>query len=267
MDLGLAGRRALVTGSSSGIGEAIARVLADEGAHVVIHGRDRARCERVAAGISAAGIAIGDLGSDAGAADVAEQARAALAGDVEILVNNAGGNATPNAARPPLGTCSEDYLANIQVNLLAAVRLANLMVPAMVAAGWGRVIDVSSGVAIQPNNQGSDYSAAKAALNNFTVTLAGSLKRTGVTVNTVTPGIVMGEGMLRWGRARYGDDSLEADELTRRLADDRLIVLPPAGRLGRPEEVAAVVCMLASPRLDFVTGSNYRIDGGQIRGV
>ena len=267
MDLELKGRRVLVTGSSSGIGEATARMLAEEGARVVVHGRNRDRVESVAQAIGAAGIAIGDLGNDDGAAAVIEQARAALGGEIEVLVNNAGGNATPNASRAPLGTSAADYLANLQVNLLAAVRLANLTVPAMVTARWGRVINVSSGVAAQPNNLGSDYSAAKAALNNFTVTLAGSLKRSGVTVNTVTPGIILGEGMLRWGRSRYGDEAMAVDEVTRRLAEDRVIVLPPAGRLGRPDEVAAVICMLASARLGFVTGSNYRVDGGQIRGV
>ena len=267
MDLELGRRRALVTGSSSGIGECVARMLADEGAAVVVHGRDRERAERVAAEIGAAGVAIGDLATDEGAAKVFAEAADALGESIEILINNAGGNSSGNSSQPPLAIAAPDYLANYNANTLSAVRLANHAVPAMVAAGWGRVINVSSAVAVQPNSMGSDYSGAKAALNNFTVSLAGSLKGTGVTVNTITPGIIMVDGMIRWGRARYGDDALSIDEITRRMAADGIFDLPPAGRLGQPAEVAMVACMLASPRLGYVTGSNYRVDGGQIRSV
>src|SRR3984885_12422665 len=101
MDLKLKGRRALVTGSSSGIGEGVARMLAEEGSAVVVHGRNRERAEKVAADIKATGVAIGDLSTDTGAEAVHEAARAALGGHVEILVNNAGGSATGNTARAP----------------------------------------------------------------------------------------------------------------------------------------------------------------------
>jgi NAD(P)-dependent dehydrogenase (short-subunit alcohol dehydrogenase family) len=137
----------------------------------------------------------------------------------------------------------------------------------MVEAQLGRVINVSSAVAVQPNNMGADYSAAKAAMNNFTVSLAGSLKGVGVTVNTVTPGIIMVDGMIRWGRSRYGDEALSIEEITQKMAADGIFDLPPAGRLGTPEEVAMVACLLASPRMGYVTGANYRVDGGQIRSV
>jgi NAD(P)-dependent dehydrogenase (short-subunit alcohol dehydrogenase family) len=267
LDLELKARRALVTGSSSGIGECTARMLAAEGCAVVVHGRDRQRAEAVAASIGAAGVAIGELASDEGAAEVFAQAEAALGAPIEILVNNAGGNSSGNSSKPPLAIAAADFMANYSANTLSAVRLANLAVPAMVAAGWGRVINVSSAVAVQPNNMGSDYSAAKAALNNFTVSLAGSLKGAGVTVNTITPGIIMVDGMIRWGRARYGDVALSIEEITRRMAADGIFELPPAGRLGCPEEVAMVACMLASPRLGYVTGANYRVDGGQIRSL
>jgi len=176
MDLKFEGRRALVTGSSSGIGEAIARMLAQEGAAVIVHGRNRERAEKVAVEIKAAGVAIGDLGTEEGAAAVHEQARAALGGNIEILINNAGGSSTGNTSKPPIDIKAADFISNYHTNTLAAVRLVLLAVPDMVAAKFGRVINVSSAVAIQPNNVGVDYSAAKAALNNFTVSLAGSLK-------------------------------------------------------------------------------------------
>lgn len=267
MDLQLKGRRALVTGSSSGIGEGIARMLAREGCAVVVHGRNRERAEKVAAEIKAAGVAIGDLSTDEGAAAVHAAAVAALGGPVEILVNNAGGGATGSDSRPPLAITAAEWIANYQANTVSSVRMCLLAVPDMVAAKWGRVIQVSSAVALQPNNMGSDYSGAKASLNNYTVSLAGSLKGAGVTINTVTPGIIIGEGLIRWGREKYGDPNMPIDEITNRMAAEKIFDLPPAGRLGTAEDVALVTCMLASPLSGFVTGSNYRVDGGQVRAV
>jgi len=267
MDLKLKGRRALVTGSSSGIGEGIARMLAQEGCAVVVHGRNRERAEKVAADINAAGVAIGDLSTDETAAAVHAEARTALGGNIEILINNAGGSSTGNTTKTPIQISAADWVSNYHTNTLASVRLCRLAVPDMVAAKWGRVINVSSAVAVQPNNMGADYSGAKAALNNFTVSLAGSLRGVGVTVNTVSPGIIMVDGLLRFGRKKYGDANLTIAEVTQRLAADKVFDLPPAGRLGTPEDLAVVVCTLASPMSGFVTGANYRVDGGQIRSV
>jgi 3-oxoacyl-[acyl-carrier protein] reductase len=267
MDLQLKGRRALVTGSSSGIGEAIARMLAAEGASVVVHGRNRERAEKVAAEIGAAGVAIGVLSNDQDAASVHDAAVAALGGNIEILINNAGGSSTGNTSKPPVETSVEDFVSNYHANMLAAVRLCHLAVPAMVAAQFGRVVNVSSAVALQPNNLGADYSGAKAALNNYTVSLAGSLKGVGVTVNTLTPGVIMVDGLLRFGRARYNDDSMSIADVTNRLAAEKVFDMPPAGRLGTPEELAIMACTLASPIMGFVTGSNYRVDGGQVKTV
>jgi 3-oxoacyl-[acyl-carrier protein] reductase len=267
MDLKLAGKRAFVTGSSSGIGEAVVRMLAEEGASVVVHGRNRERAEKVASEINAAGVALGDLSTDDGAAAVYAQVRDALKGNIEILVNNAGGSSTGNTSKPPLSIRVPDFLSNYNSNFLSSVRMVLHAVPDMVTAKFGRVINVSSAVAVQPNNMGSDYSAAKNALNNFTVSLAGSLRGVGVTVNTVTPGIIMVDGLVRMARTRYNDPNMSFEEMAQRLSAEKVFDLPPVGRLGLPEEVALAVVMLASPRQGFVTGSNYRVDGGQIRSV
>lgn len=267
MDLQLTGRRAFVTGSSSGIGQAIAEMLAREGCQVVVHGRNRERAEQVAAGINAAGIAIGELSTDEGAAAVHAEAADALGGNIEILVNNAGGSSTGNTTKAPADISADDFISNYHANMLSSVRLCQLAIPDMVTAGFGRIINVSSAVAIQPNNLGADYSGAKAALNNFTASLAGSLKGTGITVNTVTPGVIMVDGLIRFARARFGDPDMSIEEITRRLADAKVFELPTVGRVGMPAEVAMVACMLASPAQGYVTGSNYRVDGGQIRTV
>lgn len=267
MDLKLSGRRALVTGSSSGIGAGIARMFAQEGAIVVVHGRNRERAEQLANEIGAAGVAIGDLATDEAAAVVYDQAITAADGSLDILVNNAGGTATTANTRPPIETTADEWLANFHANTLSHVRMCLHAVPAMVAAGWGRVIQISSAVAVQPNNLGVDYSGAKAALNNFTVSLAGSLKGNGVTANTVSPGIIIGDGMVRWGREKFGNANLTIDEITQLMAANKIFELPTVGRLGTAEDVALVACMLASPMAGFITGANYRVDGGQIRTV
>ncbi len=267
MDLALTGRRALVTGSSSGIGEAIVRMLVAEGARVVVHGRNRERAEKVAVDIGAAGVAIGEL-SDAGAADsVHAEAVAALGGNIEILINNAGGNAKGNTSKAPIDIDPEDFVANYRANTLGAVRLCQLAVPEMVANTFGRIVNVSSAVAMQPNFMGVDYSAAKAALLNYTVSLAGSLRGVNVTANVLTPGIIMVDGLLRFGRARFGDPEMSFEDVSRNFAEQQVFEVPPAGRVGRPEELAMVACLLASPLSGFITGANYRVDGGQVRGL
>src|ERR1700740_29409 len=102
----------------------------------------------------------------------------------------------------------------------------------MVAAKWGRVINVSSAVPVQHNNLGADYSGAKAALNNFTVSLAGSLKGVGITVNTVSPGLIIVDGLWRFGRLKLGDPSMSIEDVTNRFAAEKAFDLPPVGRLG-----------------------------------
>ena len=267
MDLQLSGRRALVTGSSSGIGAGTAKRLAEEGARVLIHGRNRERAEQVAAATGAAGVVIGDLRSDEACEAVHAQAVEALGGNIEILVNNAGGSSTGNTSKRPADIPAADYIDNYNANALAAIRLCRLAVPGMIEGKFGRVINVSSAVAVQPNNLGADYSAAKAALNNYTVSLAGSLNGTGVTANTVSPGIIMVDGLLRFGREKYGIPDGTVEEVTERFAKDRVFAVPPAGRLGTADDLAIMICMLASPLSGFMTGANYRVDGGQVRGL
>jgi NAD(P)-dependent dehydrogenase (short-subunit alcohol dehydrogenase family) len=267
MDLQLRGRHALVTGSSSGIGAGVARMLAEEGCAVVVHGRNRERAEQVAREIGAAGVAIGDLATDDGADATVEASRQALGGSVEILINNAGGSAG-STAKGVLDVSIPEWTQTYQNNTLAAVRMIHRCVPEMIAAKWGRIVQISSAVGVQPNSLGPDYSGAKAALNNLTVTLSGALRGTGITVNTVSPGVIITPGMMSWGRkiaaaSGWGDPSPE--ELEQRIATERLNL--PAGRIGRVEDIGLVVCMLASPRSGYITAANHRVDGGQLRSI
>jgi NAD(P)-dependent dehydrogenase (short-subunit alcohol dehydrogenase family) len=267
MDLQLGGRRALVTGSSSGIGEETIRMLSQEGARVVVHGRNRERAEKVAAEIGAAGVAIGELRDDAAIDAIHAQAVEVLGGNVEILINNAGGNSEGNSSKKPHEISIDHFISNYRANALGAVRFCQLCIPDMVAAKFGRIVNVSSAVAVQPNNVGADYSAAKAALNNYTVSLAGSLKGVNVTANILSPGVIVVDGLLRFGRQKFNDPDMTFEQVSQRFADEKVFDVPPVGRFGFTHDLAMVACLLASPLSGFITGANYRVDGGQVRGL
>jgi NAD(P)-dependent dehydrogenase (short-subunit alcohol dehydrogenase family) len=267
MDLQLKGRRALVTGSSSGIGEETARMLSQEGALVVVHGRNRERAEKVASEIGAAGVAIGELQDESLVDAVHAQAVQVLGGNVEILINNAGGNAEGNSSKAPTDISTDHFITNYRANMLGAVRFCQLCVPDMVANKFGRIVNVSSAVAMQPNNVGADYSTAKAALNNYTVSLAGSLKGVNVTANVLTPGVIVVEGLLRFGRQKFNDPDMTFEDVSKRFAEEKVFDVPPVGRFGLTHDLAMVACLLASPLSGFITGANYRVDGGQSRGL
>ena len=262
MDLGLAGKRALVTGSSSGIGAGIARLLAAEGCAVIVHGRDAAKAQAVADVIGAAGVAIGDLATNEGA-----DAVAAAAGDIAILVNNAGG-AVGTSAMHWTQVDEAGWEGTYQLNAIAAARMVRRLLPAMQASGWGRIINIASAAATQPIPFGPDYGAAKAAMLNMTVSLAKALGPCGVTANSVSPGMILTPAVEAWlGRLKqtmgWGDISLEEAET--RAA--RELTPVPVGRIGRVEDIAHAVCMIASPAAGYMTGANVRVDGGQVQSV
>jgi 3-oxoacyl-[acyl-carrier protein] reductase len=267
MNLQLEGKRALVTGSSSGIGAGTAKVLAREGALVVVHGRNRARARQVADDITAAGgraqVAIGDLTDDADARAVAEAADAAFGG-IDIIINNAGGAAGKQQA-DFLGTPPETWIATYQINVISALRMVQHFVPQMKQRGWGRIIQISSTSATQPLPFSlPDYHAAKAAVVNFSVGLSKYLGGTGITANTVMPGTVLTPALERtfreWAVKRNWGENW--DEVERRVVAE---MFPnPSGRVGRIEDVANMVTFVASPLAGFVNGANIRVDGGRV---
>ncbi|MDI3288774.1 SDR family NAD(P)-dependent oxidoreductase [Polyangium sp. 15x6] len=263
MDLELDGRRALVTGATAGLGEAIATFLAAEGVHVVVHGRDEGRADKVAEAIRAAGgraeVALGDLASDAGADSVATKALAG--GPIDILVNNAGVYHHRNwtEATPAI------WLDTYQTNVLSSVRMIQRLVPQMRARGWGRVIQIGGGLAQQPIAMQPDYNASLAARHNLAVSLARELQGSGVTSNVVAPGAILVpsvQQLLTEVAPRFGWGDSE-DAIERGAVRD--LVPNDVGRLGRPKEIAAAVAYLASPHADYVSGAVLRVDGGTIR--
>ncbi len=262
MNTNLSGKRALVTGSSSGLGEAIVKMMAREGAHVVVHGRDASRTEAVVAAIRADGgsatLALGDLTSDEAADDVAR-----AAGPVDILVNNAG--AYHHAGW--FETAPARWAQCFNLNVISGVRMVHRLVPAMRERGWGRVITIGGGVATQPMPIQPDYEAALAARHNLAVSLARALAGTGVTSNVVSPGAILVPAveqlLIEIGQQR-GWGSTWA-EIEPRLV--REMVPNDVGRLGHPDDIAAAVTFLASEHAAYISGAVLRVDGGTIRSV
>ena len=282
MDLLLQGKRALITGSTSGIGQGVANMLAEEGVTVVIHGRNKERAEATAAQIRDTGgnavIAIGDLSNDDEAAHVCEIVDQELGG-VDILFNNAGGGtfvrdpALGNErGNPPFFKLSpNDWRQMYEHNVLTGLRMVKHFAPGMQERKYGRIIQNASAVASMPRETMTDYSAAKAAIVNMTVSLAKALSGSGVTSNVVSPGLILtpqqlaGYSWLHAYASSMGwDDTLPLEELDRMWAASRNL---PSGRAGRVENIGAVVCLLASPLGVFINGANIRVDGGQNQSI
>lgn len=261
MDLQLRGKRALVTGSSNGLGEAIAKRLAAEGAEVVVHGRNRARTAAVAKAISddggSASFAIGDLGTDDGADAV--YAAAAQGGQVDVLVNNVG------AYDPSLGwtTLSAQQWADLyNVNVLSSVRMIERFLPGMRERAWGRVIQISSVTGALPAASQPHYSATNGARNSLTKSLARELKQSGVTSNAIAAGGILTPGIqpqvLELGRRSGWGQTWE--EIEPRLVE----ALAPndIGRIGRVTDYTGIVAFLASPLSGYITAATFAVDGG-----
>ena len=265
MDLQLTGKTALVTGSSRGTGEGIAKVLAREGATVIVHGMKPGNgdddAERVANDIiNTGGKAIpvtGDLTTDAGAENVAQ-----AIGAVDILINNYG--TADRGFWLDATTGTDAWIDAYQKNVLSAARMIRLLVPQMKVRGWGRVIQLGTIGSTQPNARMPHYYASKGALANLTVSLMLELANTGITVNTISPGLIKTREVEEMYRRRaqkmgWGDDW---DVIERHIMEE---FGNPSGRIARTEEVGDLVAFIASTRSHMINGMNIRIDGGGMR--
>lgn len=242
----LAGKRALVTGGSRGIGAAVVRQLLDAGAEVLTTARSATSTAPEGAAFVAA-----DVRTRSGAEELAAAAREVLGG-VDILVHNAGG-ARPH--RSALAIPEEEWQEALELNYLASVRLDSLLAPGMRDQGSGAIVHVSSAAVLTPLGPFLHYTAAKAALENYSRGLSLDLAPFGVRVNTVTPGRVATPGgeatREEWARLDVAPAQTNADDTT------------PLGRDGLPDDIANAVLFLVSDRTSWLTGSNLVVDGGE----
>jgi NAD(P)-dependent dehydrogenase (short-subunit alcohol dehydrogenase family) len=247
----LEGRTALITGSTGGLGVAVATALAAEGAFVIVSGRDKTRGDAVVADIRSAGGAAEFVVADLGAGEdevrrLAEQATAVAGGRIDILVNNA---ALPLSTRFPDLT-AEEWRRSIEVNLTAPFLMTKAVLPAMRSQHYGGIINISSSAGRMVSTLGgAHYTASKAGLLGLTRAAAKELGKFGITVNAICPGII-------------------DTELTREHASDelleRLAASYPVPRLGTALEVADLICFAASEAAGYITSASLDINGGDL---
>jgi len=246
VDLGIAGRTALVTGGSAGLGLASARALATAGVRVCLVARGAERLDAAVAGLPDGGATIiADLSDPVAVEAMVAESRAAL-GQVDILVANAGGP-------PPGGFASTDletYSLALQLNLLSAIRMCRALVPSMQERGWGRVVAITSSTVREPSPVLIPSTTARAGLTGFLKTMATEVAPDGVTVNSVQPG----------------------PHATDRLAEiyddlDAVAAGVPVRRLGDPDDFGRVVAFLCSESARSITGAALPVEGGSLRAI
>ena len=245
----LEGKRALVTGSTSGIGLAVARALNADGAEVILNGfgdesEIAALCDEMGATHSAANLL-----------DVSEiEAMMAEVGEIDILINNAGMQHVSPVEEFPL----DKWNAIIGLNLSAVFHTTRLAVPGMKARGWGRIINTASAHSKTASPFKSAYNASKHGVDGFTKTIALELAQTGVTANCISPGYV-------WTPLIEGQipDTMKARGLSREaVINDVLLAKQPTKKFVQPEEIGALAVFLCREEAGNVTGANWSIDGG-----
>jgi NAD(P)-dependent dehydrogenase (short-subunit alcohol dehydrogenase family) len=263
MDLQLDGKRALVSGSTAGIGYAIAEALAKEGAHVIVNGRSEARVNAAVERLSGAGLQgkaegfAADLGTGDGVSLIASKYP-----EVEILVNNLGIFEPKPFEQIP----DADWFRFFEVNVLSGVRLSRHYLPRMKERGWGRIVFISSESALQIPAEMIHYGMTKTAQLAVSRGLAETTAGTNVTVNTVLPGPTDSEGV-----AKFVEQMAAARKISRAEVEKEFFrTVRPSSlleRFARVDEVAALVAFVCSPLSSATNGAALRVDGGVVQAI
>ena len=262
MDLGIAGKTALVTGASAGIGFAAARSLAREGARLAVCSRDATRIAAAARSIrdetGAEVVTItGDVAESNGPARIVEEAAARLDG-LEILVTNAGGPRSGNFDDVE----SADFDRAIAQTFRSVERLIRAALPHLVRSGWGRIVNLTSITAKEPHDGLLLSNALRPAVHGLSKSLARELGPRGITINCVCPGFTETERLRELAEAMAARRDVAAADIL-----DAWCSRIPRGKLGRPEELGDVIAFLCSERASFVNGASIVVDGGESHGL
>ena len=266
MNFNIKGKVALITGGDSGIGLATAKLLAQEGAKIILNDIDQDDLQKAQQEVQAITaskddvlVIPADLTNNQAVLDMAQQVKEKMGG-VDILVNCAGAR---GAAGDFLELSDEDWMETIDVDLMSAVRVCRAFIPQMQEKGWGRIVLIASENALQPYEEESPYNACKAAIVNLSKCLSRAYANDGLLVNCVSPAYVaspMTDTMMEELAEERGTSVDEAIEWFLKNKRPHIEVQ----RRGRPEEVAAVIAFLCSEQASYVNGSNYRADGGSV---
>lgn len=262
MDLGLKGKRALIAAASHGLGKAAAMELAREGAKVTICSRDKAAIEEAAADIQKATQAevlpvVADLTKTADIENLVNQSVARFQG-IDILVTNAGGPpATTFATTPP-----DAWQTAFDLTLMSAVNLCRAVIPSMKQRRWGRIILITSLTVKQPAGNLLLSNVVRTALSGLMKSLSNEFAADNVLVNSVLPGYTLTERLAVLSESQAKARGVPREEI---IAEWEQAI--PMRRLGKPEELAALIAFLASERASYITGTAIQVDGGFIKGI
>ncbi len=252
MDLGIKGKRALVCAGSKGLGKGCATALAEAGVDLVLNARGAEALEATAEELRGFGVNVttvaADVSTDAGRAELIEASQG-----VDILVNNAGG--------PPPGLWSDwdrdDFIAALDANMLAPIALIKALIPAMMDAGWGRVVNITSVSVKSPVPQLGLSNSARAGLTGYVAGTSRQVAQRGVIINNLLPGIHATDRAISLDRTVSKAQGISMDEATAQRTSTI-----PAGRYGTPEEFGATCAFLCSQHAGYIVGQNILLDGG-----
>lgn len=267
MDLQIAGKTAVITGADSGIGLATAKILAGEGVHIVLNDQTTDELQAAAAevrrhvtGGNRVLAVTADLTQNDQVLRLAERAASEFGG-ADIVVNCAG---IRGAAGDFLELSDDDWYQSIDTDLMAAVRVCRAFIPQLREKGWGRIVLIGSENASQPYAEESPYNACKAGVVNLAKCLSRAYAAEGLRINTVSPAYIdtpMTDVMM--DQLAEERDSSKAEAIQWFLKNKRPQI--KTDRRGRPDEVASMIAFLCSERASYMTGANYRVDGGSVQ--
>jgi 3-oxoacyl-[acyl-carrier protein] reductase len=264
MELGLRDRVAIVTGASRGIGRQIALDFAREGTHLVLNARSESALDATAHEAAAHGVrvlpVVADLFDHEAAPMIAERAADEL-GRLDILVNNTGGGGDPTRLQK---LTAQDWQEGFELNFFSAVRMTTACLPFMLERGWGRIVSLSSTYGVEPGPYFGPYSAAKAALLNYSKNLSRAFSAQGVLANCVIPGVTITEAINENAASAAEAQGITPDEVMAKMMEKDPVAM---GRFGDPQEVAAAVVFLASDAASWITGAALAVDGGTLRSI